>query len=84
LFTLVLGQKKALYDIIAMLNDLPQEENVTKLVSQLGILKISYETELADIEKQISENQGNFMIDQVMLRTITEEVKKMRTGIVNI
>lgn len=84
LFTLVLGQKKALYDIIDMLNNLPQEENVTKLISQLGILKISYETELADIEKQISENDGNFMIDQVMLRTITEEVKKMRTTIVSI
>ncbi len=84
LFTLVLDQKQALLDIIVMLKNLPQSEIITKLISQMGILKITYESELADVEKQISENQGEFTIDPVMLRTITEEVKKMRTEIVSL
>ena len=51
-------------------------------MADLGKLKALYEGELAEIDKKISENTGNFILTQEMLSPITSEVKRIRGEIV--
>ncbi len=84
LVRVILDQEKPLTDIIAMLKDLPQDKMITKMITELNILKLLYEGDLADIQQKISENTGNFMLTQDMLLDVTTEVKRIRADIVNV
>lgn len=81
---IVLNQKKPLIDIISMLNDLPQDDIIAKMINELSILRLLYDGDLADIEQKIKENTGNFVITQDMLIDITTEVKRVRKDIISI
>ena len=52
------------------------------MMSELNILKLLYDGDLADVEKKISENTGSFVLTQDMLLDITTEVKRIRGEIV--
>ncbi|MEQ8548573.1 MAG: hypothetical protein RIC03_11725 [Cyclobacteriaceae bacterium] len=84
LVSVVLDQKQPLLDVIALLKDLPQDDIISKMIAELNILRILYEGDLAEVEKQISENTGNFVLTQDMLLDITTEVKRIRTDIVEL
>ncbi|WP_258104742.1 hypothetical protein [Marinoscillum sp. MHG1-6] len=84
LVRVVLDQKKPLLDIIGLLNDLPRTEIITHMISEMNILKILYNDDLAVIEEKIKANTGNFVITQDMLYDVTEEVKRIRKDIVEL
>ncbi|MFY0606935.1 MAG: hypothetical protein JXR10_09475 [Cyclobacteriaceae bacterium] len=79
----VLDQKKPLMDVIDMLNDLPQDDIIAKMITELNILRIFYEGDLAEIQEKISNNTGDFILTQDMLIDITTEVKRVRGDIVD-
>lgn len=83
LVRVVLDQKKPLLDVIAMLKDLPQDDIIAKMIAELSILRILYDGDLAEIEKKIASNTGDFVLTQDMLIDITTEVKRIRQDIVN-
>lgn len=82
LVKVVLDQKKPLLDVIAMLKDLPQDDIIAKMITELSILRILYDGDLADIQEKIATNTGNFVLTQDMLIDITTEVKRVRKDIV--
>ncbi len=79
----VLDQKKPLLDVIDMLNDLPQDDIIAKMITELNILRIFYDGDLAEIQDKISNNTGGFVLTQDMLIDITTEVKRVRGDIVD-
>lgn len=81
---IILDQKKPLLDVISLLNDLPQDEIIAKMITELNILKLLYDGDLADIEKKIKENTGNFVVTPEMMIDITIEVKRVRKDIVEL
>lgn len=79
----VLDQEKPLMDVIAMLKDLPQDDIIARMITELNILKILYDGDLAEIEEKIASNEGDFVLTQDMLADITTEVKRIRGDIVD-
>lgn len=82
LVRVVLEQRKPLLDVIAMLKDLPQDDIIAKMITEMNILKLLYDGDLADIEKKIASNTGDFILTQDMLVDVTTEVKRIRKDIV--
>lgn len=84
LVKVVLDQKKPLLDVIAMLKDLPQDDIIAKMITELNILRILYDGDLADIQAKISSNTGDFVLTQDMLIDITTEVQRVRKDIIEL
>ncbi len=82
LVKIVLDQGQPLLDILSFLEDVPGNESINKVKADLNALKALYEGNLSDIEKQIAENTGNFMLTQDMLTDLNKEVTRIRTEIV--
>lgn len=83
LVRVVLEQKKPLNDIIGMLKDLDHDKIIATMITELNILKGLYDGDLAEIEKKISENTGNFVLTDDMISDITREIKRIRKDIVD-
>ncbi|MBV6639505.1 MAG: hypothetical protein KI791_02255 [Cyclobacteriaceae bacterium] len=82
LVKIVLDQEKPLMDVIALLEDIPHDETILEMMEELKILKLLYDGDLAEVEKKIAENTGDFILTQDMLLDITIEVKRIRSEIV--
>ncbi|XOV94683.1 MAG: hypothetical protein ACFHWX_08255 [Bacteroidota bacterium] len=82
LVKIVLDQKKPLLDIISLLEDVSKDETVADMLNELNTLKLLYDGDLAEIEKKIMDNTGDFILTQDMLLDITIEVKRIRSKIV--
>lgn len=81
---IILNQKKPLLDVIALLNDLPQDDIIGKMITELNILRLLYDGDLAQIEEKIKENTGDFVVTPAMMIDITTEVKRVRKDIVEL
>ncbi|MFY0600735.1 MAG: hypothetical protein JXR03_13765 [Cyclobacteriaceae bacterium] len=81
---IVLDQKTPLLDVIAMLKDLPQDDIIAKMITELNILRLLYDGDLAEIEEKIKSNTGSFVVTQEMLIDITTEVKRVRKDIIEL
>ncbi len=82
LVKVVLDQEKPLLDVIGLLKDLPEDDIIDHMISELEVLRVLYETDLAEVEKKIAENTGDFMLTESDLSGIRTEVKRIRTDIV--
>lgn len=83
LVRIVLDQKPPLNKIIEVLEDIPHDDTILKMLEELRILKLLYDGDLAEIDKKISENTGDFILTQDMLLDITIEIKRIRAEIVS-
>lgn len=81
LVKVVLKQEKPLTDVITLLKDLPEDEIVNHMINELQILKVLYETDLAQVEKEIA-NKEDFVITESALSGIKSEVIRIRRDIV--
>ncbi len=81
LVKLVLEQEQALIDIITFLKDIPPNQNLNGIIAELNILKLLYDGDLAEIEKQMEEDP-NLVITEEMLFDINLEVTRIRNSIV--
>ncbi|MEM9895283.1 MAG: hypothetical protein AAF789_02840 [Bacteroidota bacterium] len=81
LINIVLGEQQALRDIIAVLEDLPFDETIAEISTELSILDKLYEGDLKEVEEKMKEDP-NFIVNKNMMRDITIEVKRIRESIV--
>ncbi|MEP0985909.1 hypothetical protein [Ekhidna sp.] len=82
LVKIVIDQKTSLNDLLQVMNDVPESEAVNNMKVELGKVKAIYDGELAEVEKQISENTGGFVLKPSTLDNLAAEVTRIRTSIV--
>ncbi len=81
LVQIILEQRKPLTDVIELMKDIPDDEGIYGMISELEILKILYDSDLKDIEEAMGGDE-NYVIPPDMLYDITTEVKRIRQDIV--
>ena len=82
LVKVILNQKVSLGDLIKVMNDVPESEEVNNMTSELEKIKAIYDSELAEVETQITENTGGFVLEPSTLDKLASEVQRIRTSIV--
>ncbi len=80
LVKIVLGEEKALLDIIAVLNDLPFDDTIAEMITELSILDRLYKGDLQEIEEKM-QSDPDFILTKDVMRDITLEVKRIRRQI---
>lgn len=81
LVQLVLNQETALQEVIQVLNDLPMDDAISTIATELHILDVLYKGELKEIEEQMKADP-NFVVKKHMLVDIDGEIKRIRQWIV--
>lgn len=80
LVKIVLGEEEVLRDIIQVLDDLPFDDTIAEMMTELSILDRLYKGDLQEIEEKM-EQDPNFIVSKDMMRDITLEVKRIRKSI---
>ncbi|WP_462250232.1 hypothetical protein [Ekhidna sp.] len=80
LVKIVLGEEQALLDIIEVLEDLPFDDTIADMITELSILDRLYKGDLQDIEEKM-ESDPDFILTKSSMRDITLEVKGIRKRI---
>ncbi|MEO9868940.1 hypothetical protein [Ekhidna sp.] len=83
LVKIVIDQKTSLNDLLQVMNDVPESDDVNSMRAELEKVKAIYDGELAEVEKQISENTGSFVLKANTLDNLASEVSRIRASIVN-
>lgn len=81
LINIVLGEERALKDVITILKDLPPNDTITDVIIELSILDRLYKGDLQDIEEKMK-NDPDFILTKDVMKDITLEVKRIRSSIV--
>ncbi|WP_422359078.1 hypothetical protein [Reichenbachiella sp.] len=81
LVEVVLKQEPALKEVIEVLNDLPSDDTISTIVTELQILDVLYKGELKEIDEMMKADP-NFLIKKHMLVDIDGEIKRIRQWIV--
>ncbi len=82
LVKIVMDQKVSLNDLLQVMNDVPESAEVSNMIGELGKVKAIYDGELAEVEKQIAENTGGFVLLPSTLDNLAAEVGRIRSSIV--
>lgn len=82
LVQLILDQEKPLKDVIGLMKDIPSDEAILRMISELEILRILYDSDMSEIKKAMGDDE-NYVIPFDMLYDITTEVKRIREDIVS-
>ena len=82
LVKIVMDQKTSLYDLLQVMNDVPETEDVTSMRAELEKVKAIYDGELAEVEEQIANNTGEFVLQPSTLDNLSAEVSRIRGSIV--
>lgn len=81
LVKIVLDEEKALLDIIQVLDDLPFDDTIAEMKTELSILDRLYKGDLQEVEEKIK-NDPDYILNKEVMRDITLEVKELRKNIV--
>ena len=81
LVKIVLGEEKALLDIITILKDLPFDDTIADMITELSILDRLYKGDLKEVEEKMK-NDKDFVLTKDAMRDINLEVKRIRKLIV--
>lgn len=84
LVKVIIQQKTSLNDLLKVMNDVPESAEVNNMKDELGKIKAIYDGELQEIETQIAENTGAFVLEPSTLDNLASEVKRIRSSIVEI
>ena len=82
LVKIVMDQKVSLNDLLQVMNDVPESAEVNSMITELGKVKAIYDGELAEVEKQIAENTGDFVLKPSTLDNLAAEVGRIRSSII--
>ncbi|MEQ9423418.1 MAG: hypothetical protein RJQ09_03290 [Cyclobacteriaceae bacterium] len=82
LIRLVADQQKPLLDLIGVLKNIEQDEIVENMEVEMGVLRFYYD-EIGDIEKKISEDAAHVVLDEGLLKDITNEIARIREQIIS-
>ncbi|MEP2024762.1 MAG: hypothetical protein ABJH98_06715 [Reichenbachiella sp.] len=81
LVKVVLDQEPALKEVIQVLQDLPNDDAISTIVTELQILDVLYKNELKEIDEKMQADP-NFVVKKHMLVDIDLEIKRIRQWIV--
>lgn len=81
LVKIVMGEEEALADIIKVLNDLPFDDTIADMITELSILDRLYKGDLQEI-KESMEADPDYILTRDVMRDINLEVKRIRKSIV--
>lgn len=82
LVKIVIDQKVSLNDLIQVMNDVPESKEVNDMIAELQKVKAIYDGELAEVEQQIADNTGDFVLTPSTLDNLSAEVSRIRASIV--
>lgn len=82
LIKIVLDQQKSLDDLMGVLDGLSEDPDVVSVKAELEKIKDIYDTELADVSQQISENTGDMVLTSDVLTNLSAEVARIRAGFI--
>lgn len=82
LVKIVIDQKVSLEDLLQVMSDVPESEEVNNMIAELGKVKAIYDGELAEVEQQIAENTGSFVLSPSTLNNLSAEVARIRGSII--
>lgn len=82
LIKIVIDQGQSLDDLIKVMDDLGENEDISALKSDLKAINQIYDSELAEVSKQISENTGDLVLEREVLASLTDKVQEIRSKIV--
>lgn len=82
LVKIVIDQKVSLADLLQVMNDVPETADVTSMIADLEKVKAIYDGELAEVEQQIADNTGDFVLTPSTLDNLSAEVARIRSSIV--
>ena len=82
LVKIVLGEKQALLDVIQVLEDLPFDDTIADMITELSILDRLYDGDLKEIEEKMN-NDPDFVSTKDMMKDITFEIKRIRSQIID-
>jgi hypothetical protein len=83
LIKIIIDQKSSLNDLMNLIDDVPGSDAITNIKGELSKVKAIYDGELAEIEKQIAENTGSFVLKPSSLDNLRAEVERIRASIIN-
>ncbi|MEM9895081.1 MAG: hypothetical protein AAF789_01815 [Bacteroidota bacterium] len=83
LVKIVMDQKRSLYDLIKILAEVPSTESTASVSADIAKVKAIYDGELMEVERQIRENTGDFVLLPSVLDNLAAEVTRIRASIVN-
>lgn len=81
LVQIVIGEEQPLLDIIDVLEDLPFDDTIADMITELSILDRLYKGDLQEIEEKMN-NDPDFVLTKDVMRDITLEVKRIRERII--
>ena len=82
LLRIVASQQKPLLDLIAVLKSIEQDEVVEDMEVEMGVLRFYFD-EIGDIEAKISSDPIHVVLDEGLLKDITNEIERIRKTIVS-
>jgi len=82
LVKLVMAQEQPLLDLIQLLNDIPHDDTILELLTELNILDKLYKGELAKIEESMAADP-NYVVDRDVMFATTLEFERIRASIVD-
>ncbi|WP_420576649.1 hypothetical protein [Ekhidna sp.] len=82
LVKIVMDQKTSLNDLLQVMNDVPGTDEITSMKAELEKVKAIYDGELAEVETQIANNTGDFVLQPSTLDNLSAEVSRIRASIV--
>ena len=82
LVKIVMDQKTSLNDLLQVMNDVPGTDDITSMKAELEKVKAIYDGELAEVEDQIANNTGDFVLQPSTLDNLSAEVSRIRASIV--
>lgn len=82
LVKIVMEQKTSLKDLMAVLNDVPETDDIKNMKAELEKVKTIYDGELAIVESQIADNTGGFVLLPSTLDNLAAEVSRIRASII--
>ncbi len=82
LVNMILEQEKPLKDVIGLMKDIPSDDAIRRMISELEILRVLYDSDMKEIKEAMGDNQ-DYVIPPDMLIDITTEVKRIRQDIVS-
>ncbi len=83
LMRLVAGQQRPLLDLIGVLNSIDHDDVVAEMAREMGALRFHFD-EIGDFEAKISKDAAHVILNEGLLKGVTDEVERIRTEITSV
>ena len=83
LMRLIADQQRPLLDLIGVLNSIEHDDIVDNMSREMGALRFHFD-EIGDFEAKITADPASVVLDQGLLKGVTDEVERIRAEIISV